>query len=145
MIFQHVAVIDIGKTNAKVALVDALDFGELAVFTMPNEARQGQYYPFFDVESIWTFLLDKLKSIQNEYGIDAISVTTHGASGALISADGQLAAPILDYEHKGPENCANEYDIIRPKFAETGSPRLPFGLNLGACLLYTSPSPRDRG
>ena len=136
MIFQHVAVIDIGKTNAKVALVDAKNFGELAVFTMPNEARQGQYYPFFDVESIWTFLLDKLKSIQNEYGIDAISVTTHGASGALISADGQLAAPILDYEHKGPENCANEYDIIRPKFAETGSPRLPFGLNLGAQIYW---------
>ena len=57
MIFQHVAVIDIGKTNAKVALVDAKNFGELAVFTMPNEAKQGQYYPFFDVESIWTCLL----------------------------------------------------------------------------------------
>ena len=42
MIFQHVAVVDIGKTNAKVALVDAKDYGELAVFTMPHEARQGQ-------------------------------------------------------------------------------------------------------
>ena len=55
MIFQHVAVIDIGKTNAKVALVDAKNFGELAVFTMPNEAKQGQYYPFFDVESFGLF------------------------------------------------------------------------------------------
>ena len=89
MIFQHVAVIDIGKTNAKVALVDAKNFGELAVFTMPNEAKQGQYYPFFDVESIWTFLLDKLKSIQDSYleVQNNTAVLEHEASTSKISAD----------------------------------------------------------
>jgi sugar (pentulose or hexulose) kinase len=136
MISKRIAVIDIGKTNAKFAIVDTKDFDEIAVFTMPNKVRQGPYYPFFDVAAIWTFLLDKLKYTQAKFGIDAVSVTTHGASGALISADGQLAAPILDYEHTGPENISNKYDVLRPKFAETGSPRLPAGLNLGAQIYW---------
>ena len=136
MTSKRIAVIDIGKTNAKVAIVDTKDFEEIAVFTMPNKVRQGSHYPFFDVEAIWTFLLDKLKYTQAKFGIDAVSVTTHGASGALISADGQLAAPILDYEHTGPENTSNKYDALRPNFAETGSPRLPAGLNLGAQIYW---------
>ena len=136
MISKRIAVIDIGKTNAKFAIVDTKDFDEIAVFTMPNKVRQGPYYPFIDAAAIWTFLLDKLKYTQAKFGIDAVSVTTHGASGALISADGQLAAPILDYEHTGPENISNKYDVLRPKFAETGSPRLPAGLNLGAQIYW---------
>ena len=46
MISKRVAVIDIGKTNAKFAIVDTKDFDEIAVFTMPNKVRQGPYYPF---------------------------------------------------------------------------------------------------
>jgi sugar (pentulose or hexulose) kinase len=80
MISKRIAVIDIGKTNAKFAIVDTKDFDEIAVFTMPNKVRQGPYYPFFDVAAIWTFLLDKLKYTQAKFGIDAVSVTTHGAS-----------------------------------------------------------------
>ena len=75
MISKRIAVIDIGKTNAKFAIVDTKDFDEIAVFTMPNKVRQGPYYPFFYVAAIWTFLLDKLKYTQAKFGIDAVSVT----------------------------------------------------------------------
>ena len=129
---RHIAVIDIGKTNAKLALVAAADVSEIAVVTLSNTVSEGPPYPHFNVEGIWTFLLDALAKFHAHYGIDAISITTHGASGALIAADGSLAAPILDYEHTGPESLSDEYNALRPAFEETGSPRLPVGLNFGA-------------
>lgn len=130
----HVAVIDIGKTNAKLALVRLSDLSEIAVVTRPNTVLPGPPYPHFDVEGHWQFILDGLSRFNAEQGVAGISVTTHGAAAALIADDGSLAAPVLDYEHTGPDDCAGSYDAIRPPFAETGSPRLSMGLNLGAQL-----------
>lgn len=130
----HVAVIDIGKTNAKLALVDLNTLKELAVVTRPNTVLPGPPWPHFNVDDIWDFLLGALARFQQSHGIDAISITTHGACAALIGQDGKLAAPILDYEHEGPDAIAAAYDAIRPPFEETGAPRLPMGLNLGAQL-----------
>lgn len=133
---SHIAVMDIGKTNAKLALVDADTMAEIAVVTRPNTVRPGPPWPHFDVEGHWQFLLDALASHHRELGIAAVSVTTHGACGVLLDAAGGLAAPVLDYEHTGPDDLADAYDAIRPDFAETGSPRLPGGLNLGAQLFW---------
>ncbi|MEM1427972.1 MAG: FGGY-family carbohydrate kinase [Pseudomonadota bacterium] len=132
----HVAVIDIGKTNAKLALVDPTDLSEIAVVTQPNTVRPGPPYPHFDVERHWAFLLDNLRSLHGEHGVAAITITTHGAAAALIGREGALAAPILDYEYTGPERLAPAYDALRPPFSETGSPRLAMGLNVGAQLHY---------
>jgi len=132
MTHRHIAVIDIGKTNAKLALVAAVDLSEVVVATLPNTVLNAPPYPHFDVEKIWEFLLNSLTEFHEQYGVDAISITTHGACGALIAADGSLAAPILDYEYSGPDTLGKEYDAVRPTFKETGSPRLPMGLNLGA-------------
>ncbi|GKY89854.1 FGGY-family carbohydrate kinase [Sinisalibacter aestuarii] len=128
----HVAVFDIGKTNAKLALVDLDTLGEIAVVTRPNKVLPGPPWPHFDLDGHWGFLLDALGAFHREHGVDAISVTTHGAAAVLLAADGSLAAPMLDYEHTGPDEMATAYDEIRPPFSETGSPRLPMGLNLGA-------------
>ncbi|WP_172293155.1 FGGY-family carbohydrate kinase [Pseudoruegeria sp. HB172150] len=144
---SHVAVIDIGKTNAKLALVDRETLTEIAVVTRPNRVLPGPPWPHFDVEGHWDFLLDGLAAFHAEHGIDAISVTTHGASGVLLDRDGGLAAPVLDYEHTGPDDVAAEYDAIRPPFSETGSPRLPMGLNVGAQIHWmfaTDPDLPDR-
>lgn len=131
---RHIAVIDIGKTNAKLALVDRETLTEIAVVTRPNTVRPGPPWPHFDVEGHWDFLLDALGQFHAAHGVDAISVTTHGACCALLDAHGELAAPILDYEHSIPDDIAAEYDALRPPFAETGSPRLAGGLNIGAQL-----------
>jgi len=132
----HIAVIDIGKTNAKLVLVDRETLSEIAVITRPNTVRPGPPWPHFDVDGHWAFLLDGLRDFHAAHGIDAISVTTHGACAALLDEDGALAAPILDYEHAGPEDTAAAYDAIRPPFAETGSPKLAGGLNIGAQLFW---------
>lgn len=131
---RHIAVIDIGKTNAKLALVDRAAMLELAVLTRPNQVLPGPPYPHFDVQGHWDFILAGLAQFQASHGIDAISITTHGACAALLDADGALATPVLDYEHDGPAETAAAYDALRPGFAVTGSPRLGAGLNLGAQL-----------
>ncbi|MGX5842203.1 FGGY-family carbohydrate kinase [Mesorhizobium sp. ArgA1] len=129
---RHIAVIDIGKTNAKVALVDLVTLSEVALRRMANAPVRQAPYPHHDVEALWTFILNSLASINREQRIDAISITTHGATGVLVDAAGELVLPVLDYEFDGPEKLAVEYDAARPPFAETGTPRLPLGLNLGA-------------
>lgn len=131
---RSVAVIDIGKTNAKLAIVDLAARAERAVLTRPNTVLRGPPYPHFDVDAIWSFLLESLRTLGAAHPVDALSVTTHGASGALLTGEGDLAAPVLDYEYDGPDALAEAYDDMRPPFAETGSPRLPGGLNLGAQL-----------
>ncbi|MHA7777837.1 FGGY-family carbohydrate kinase [Roseibium sp. M-1] len=144
---RHVGVIDIGKTNAKVAVVDLAEAREIGVLTRPNTFLTGPPYPHFDLEGHWQFICDALGDLHRAHGIDALSVTTHGASAVLLDADGNLAAPMLDYEHTGPDDLAAEYDAIRPDFAETGSPRLGMGLNLGAQLhwqLQSDPGLLDR-
>lgn len=143
---MHVAVIDIGKTNAKLALVDMATLTEIAVVTRPNTVQAGPPWPHFDVDGHWAFLLDALGAFHRMHRVDAISVTTHGASIVLLAADGGLAAPILDYEHPGP-SADNGYDDVRPAFSQTGSPRLAGGLNVGAQLYWqfqVDPTLRDR-
>ncbi len=130
----HVAVLDIGKTNVKLALVDVVAGTEVAVLRRPNLVQPGPPYPHYDVEGIWDFFLTGLSYLHATHRIDAISVTTHGASAVVLAADGGLAAPVLDYEHKGPDDLAAAYDALRPDFALTGSARMPGGLNVGAQL-----------
>ena len=133
---RNVAVIDVGKTNAKVAIVDMDGLAEIAVRTRPNAVLNAAPYPHYDMDGLWTFLLDALGALNREHAIDAITVATHGATCALLDAHGRLALPVLDYEHDGPDTLAAEYDAARPPFSETGSPRLPQGLNLGAQIFW---------
>ncbi|KAB0679602.1 FGGY-family carbohydrate kinase [Aureimonas leprariae] len=132
---RHVAVIDVGKTNAKLAVHDLDTGADVFVRTEPNRVRTDGPYPHFDVERLWDFLTDALGQAARAHPVDAISVTTHGACAALVGDDG-LALPILDYESDAPEATRRDYDAARPPFAETFSPRLPNGLNVGAQLFW---------
>lgn len=135
---RTVAVLDIGKSNAKVAMVDLALLEETVIARTANSVVDSGPYPHFDADGLWAFMLDGLAELGRRTRADAIVVTTHGASGALLAADGSLALPMLDYEHSGPETILAEYAFLRPDFAETGSPGLPGGLNLGAQLFWQS-------
>ena len=134
---RHIAVIDIGKTNAKVVLIDAAQGTQLAARSLPNTVRQDGLYPHADVERLARFVLGALKDIHAEHGIEGISITTHGATAALIAGE-RLAMPVLDYEHNGPAEIAEAYGKVRPDFSESLSPLLPNGLNLGAQIYWQS-------
>jgi sugar (pentulose or hexulose) kinase len=132
---MNVAVLDVGKTNVKAVIVDGEQRREIAARTRPNRVLTDGPYPHFDVDGIFAFFLSALKELYAEFGFDAISITAHGASGALLREDG-LALPVLDYEFRYPAEIESAYDRIRPPFSETFSPRLPGGLNLGAQFHY---------
>jgi sugar (pentulose or hexulose) kinase len=142
-----IAVLDIGKTNVKLALVDPVRRQELGVVTRPNLVLPGPPYPHYDVEGHWAFFLGALRNAARHHRIDGIAVTTHGASVAVLDGQGGLAAPVLDYEHNGPQEVAADYDALRPPFALTGTGRMPNGLNVGAqlhWLLHRDPGLSDR-
>ncbi|WP_422037238.1 FGGY-family carbohydrate kinase [Roseibium sp.] len=133
---RHAGILDIGKTNVKVAVVDLQSDREVGVLTCPNVVLPGPPYPHFDTAAHWDFICDALGQLNETHPIDALSVTAHGASGVLLTTSGDLAALVIDYEFAGPDDLAAEYEALRPGFAETGSPRLGMGLNVGAQLYW---------
>ncbi|MBW9050877.1 FGGY-family carbohydrate kinase [Rhizobium mesosinicum] len=134
--YRRIAVLDIGKTNAKVVILDSTTGAEIAVRKQPNTVIRDGLYPHYDIEALWSFALVSLKAFASEPGLDAISITTHGAAAALLDADGKLVMPVIDYEHEYPQEIRDAYDALRPAFDETFSPRLSMGLNIGAQLHY---------
>ena len=135
---RFIAVFDVGKTNAKLAIVDTNTMSEGAVLKTANTVIHTGAYPHFDMEALWDFFLSSIAELNAVYPVDAISLTIHAASGALIKEDGTLALPVLDYEYQGPDELRQDYDAIRPPFGDTFSPRLPKGLNFGAQLYWQS-------
>ena len=124
-----VAVLDIGKTNVKLALFDAAG-ALLWERSTPNKVLAGPPYPHADVEAIWTFLANALRDAGAAHEIGSIAPTTHGCAAALVDETG-LVLPVLDYEFAGVEAIDAHYAAMRPPFAQTLSPKLPAGLNLG--------------
>jgi sugar (pentulose or hexulose) kinase len=133
---SRIAVLDIGKTNAKLVLLDCATGEELAVRRMANRVLATAPYPHYDTDALWAFVLDALAAFAVLPGYDAISITTHGASAVLLDAAGDLAMPVLDYEHAYPADIREAYADLRPPFAETFSPALSGGLNVGAQIHY---------
>lgn len=132
----HIAILDIGKTNAKTVLLDRETGAEIAVRKIANKVLHDGPYPHYDIENLWRFFLESLTEFARAPGFDAISITTHGAAAALVTVDGEPALPVLDYEHDYPAEIRAAYATLRPDFHETFSPPLSRGLNLGAQLHY---------
>jgi sugar (pentulose or hexulose) kinase len=133
---RFVGIIDIGKTNAKFAVVDLDTNDEIAVRKTANIVVDDGPYPHFDIERLWEFLLGAIAELNGLHRLDALSVTTHGASAALVDAAGRLTLPVLDYEYAGPDELDVEYGAARPAFAKSFTPPLPGGLNLGKQLFW---------
>ena len=131
-----IGVIDIGKTNAKVVVFDLATRHEPETLSTANKVLNTGPYPHYDIDGLWYFIVESFKTLGTRHKVDAISITTHGACAALLKENGALALPVLDYEHDGPQSVSNAYDAVRPPFSETGSPRLPNGLNLGAQIFW---------
>ncbi|WP_111640649.1 FGGY-family carbohydrate kinase [Marinimicrobium alkaliphilum] len=137
------AVLDIGKTNAKLIITD--DAGlPLHTCTRPNQVRADGPYPHADISGLWDWLIASLRGFDKVGLISQMAITTHGATAALIDPagvdDDGLVLPVLDYEFEGINTVDAEYNALRPDFAETLSPNLPCGLNLGRQVFWLSRS-----
>ena len=64
---EHVLVIDIGKTNAKLALVETETLAEIEVLTRPNRVLPGSLFPHADVEGLWAFILDGARRLHSRH------------------------------------------------------------------------------
>jgi len=128
-----IAVIDIGKTNAKLSLWDAggglIDRCSRANET-PSGPGRGRAYRTLDADGIDGWLMQTLREYAKRGRIRRIVPVGHGAAAALVR-DGALFAPPMDYEDAVPDDQRAAYSAQRDPFAATGSPELPQGLNLG--------------
>lgn len=136
---RYCLVVDIGKTHVKLHRLNQA-FESVQSQKMANTPLQSGLYPHADVTRIWQWLVAGIKGMAAEFDIEAISVTTHGATAALINRHANdeegLVLPILDYEFRGIEVCNADYEKVRPAFTETHSPALPGGLNIGRQLYW---------
>ena len=139
----HTLIIDIGKTHIKLLVLDN-DYEVVYSTQMANTPVLTDIYPCADVSGIWKWLCSSIITISPKYLITKMTVTTHGATAALIdrdraSPDG-LVLPILDYEYTKPFDDSIAYESVRPNFVDTFSPSLPAGLNLGRQLYWLKKS-----
>lgn len=122
-------VLDIGKTNAKLALIDAAGT-VLAERRRRNAVRTDGPYVHHDTDGLWDWMLATCRGFARLAHVSAIVPVTHGATAALVD-DAGLVLPVLDYEADLPG-----LDYVAPPYEETLSPRLPAGLNLGRQLAW---------
>ena len=95
-----IAVLDVGKTNAKVLLLD--DAGQvLAQRARPCGTLTGPLYPQLDLDGIWAWAVAALGEIAAIAPVECIVPVAHGAAAVLMAGE-ELALPALDYEHDGP-------------------------------------------
>lgn len=136
-------VIDVGKTLSKASLwTSAAEL--VARETRPNERVYADGYVALDADGIDAWLGDVLAGFARTGRIARIVPVGHGAAAVLV-ADGRALLPPIDYEERLADR--EGYDRARSPFAETGSPALPDGLNLGAQLHHLErlrPALRER-
>ena len=130
-----IAVLDVGKTNAKIALVDPALGQEIWSARRANAVIQGAATRELDLVAIESWLLESLREAPQRERVAAIVPIAHGAAAVLVDHAGEvLAAP--DYEDTCFDLVAGEYGALRDPYAMTFSPNLPQGLNLGRQLFY---------
>lgn len=131
-----VAIFDAGKTHLKVSVVNPETL-EVVHFQSRNTPWQAAPpYGHLDHEQAEAFLISALRKCPLRHRIGAIVPIGHGAAAALLQPGGTLAAPILDYEEPSISAVDALHAARRDGFAETLSPDLPLGLNLGRQLLF---------
>ncbi|MEJ0085617.1 MAG: FGGY family carbohydrate kinase [Pseudomonadota bacterium] len=130
-----IAVFDVGKTNAKLTLVDPALGQEIWSTRRANEAVESPSGRQLDVVRIEAWLLDALRTAPERERISVIVPIAHGAAAVLIDHAGEvIAAP--DYEDTCFDEVADEYRALRDSYSQTFSPHLPQGLNVGRQLYF---------
>ncbi len=130
----YAVVIDVGKTLSKVSLWNP-DGRLVERRTRSNERIQGPGYLALDAAGIEEWLVESLSALGRRGRVDSIIPVAHGAAIAVVR-NGRLCALPMDYESPIPASERERYDAQRDPFAQTGSPALPDGLNVGAQLHF---------
>ncbi len=135
---QGVVVLDVGKTNKKIA-VYGRDFRVLAEDRIALGTAEWKGLEIERSGEVLAWFREKLREIARDFDIRAISVSAHGATFALLDADGNLALPIVSYTSSVSAEVQDEFyrefgsrDAL---YRATGSPDLGF-VNMAKMLYY---------
>ncbi|RZS56975.1 FGGY-family carbohydrate kinase [Sphaerotilus mobilis] len=126
-------VLDIGKSNAKLLLIDAdghVRERHVRANASTPAAVDGPGYTALGVAALQAWLLDAVPTLADRAGVRRISITTHGAAFCGIDEAG-LVLPPMDYEWDGYGDLHTRHAALVDAYADSGSPRLPQGLNAG--------------
>ena len=127
---SQIAVLDIGKTNAKLLQIDA-NSGEIAWnCEYSYQCRTADGYRQLPLEALEAWLWRSLADMPGKSAITHLVPVTHGAAAVLLGAD-HSAVAMPDYEDPIYESTRQPYADERDSYADTCSPLLPLGLNLG--------------
>ena len=141
-----IAVLDAGKTHTRLYVVSKGMRHVCGAIETPTSAHDD--VATLDVEAIEAWLINQLKDAARNFDITAMIPVTHGAAFAVVDAAGNRRAPVIDYEAAIPDEISRAYDRERPDFAQSGSPHLPLGLNLGRQIAWAEQlgwiNPSDR-
>lgn len=130
-----IALIDIGKTNAKLSVVEPHSGTEIRGSRRANAIVQGPFGRELDVKAIEQWLIQALRDAPHKERISCIVPVAHGAAAVLLDRNHSIvAAP--DYEDTCFEAVHDEYRKQRDPYSRTYSPDLLLGLNLGRQLFY---------
>jgi len=132
---ELVGVLDVGKTNVRLAFVDAHSGDEVWSARRASHVVNSPLIRQLDVDGIERWMTEALRSAPRREQVRALVPIAHGAAAVLLDADLKvLVAP--DYEDPRFETVAAAYSQVRDPFSHTFSPQLALGLNLGRQLFY---------
>ncbi len=132
-------VIDIGKSHAKLLMVD----GQGMVVERHGRANGSVPsplgYPALDVQGLEEWMADTLRASVHASQCRRVVTSTHGAALVALADDGSLAWDPVDYEYDalGPHPAlAQAFAESSDAFGATLSPDLPAGLNAARQLFF---------
>lgn len=133
-----VAVLDIGKTNKKVSLYDGT-FQTLASERKPFGVTMRDGLEVEQTDEMLAWFRGVLAQFSREYEIRAISISSQGATCALLDEKGDLAYPVISYTSEKGAEIADafyaQYGDRASLHQMTGTPDLGFA-NAAKMLFY---------
>lgn len=134
-----IGILDVGKSHTKFIVAEAGSSRIVAQHQRPSRSLKGPGIRALDVVGIERWLRETLSAFPHTAAIEALVPIAHGAAAVLLDSDEQVHfAP--DYEDQAFDTVAEAYRTQRDPFAETFSPFLPLGLNLGRQLFFLESS-----
>jgi len=136
---RHIAVFDVGKSNKKLVIFDQ-HMQQVAAEYHEFPAHEQDVLHTEQTRAVSEWLLATLGQLAKVYDIGSIGITTHGACGAGIDANGELVEPVVayttdpgaDFHRAFHARCGDTRSLHR----ELATPALGYLLNLGLGASY---------
>jgi sugar (pentulose or hexulose) kinase len=111
---EVVAVLDVGKTNKKLAVYDR-DFNVLDEERTTLETKDHNGLEVESSEELVAWLKGSLKSLASKFTIRSVAITAHGATYVLLDGQGKLAHPVISY------TCPKGADVQEEFYQQYGN------------------------